>query len=222
MPEDQLKGKAKQILNIADEELLNEFAISINGVGSCAQVIGQVEALNQNENETVRGIIDWDIKNNPKSNISVLAYNYAYSIENITLDPICILLLLHLEQPTSFTVESICGKSIDWQEWLLNDKLLQSSIDQFILKVLKQVNSKDSNLEYMSGKILLTDSRYLKMNGHKLEQLIKEEYPELRAFSKKGKDGELQLSIVNKSMITYTSGKFIPKVFETVLADVQK
>lgn len=222
MPEDQLKGKVKQIFNIKNEELLNEFVKSINGVGSCVQVIGQIEALDQNGNETVRGIIDWDIKNNPKSNISVLAYDYAYSIENITLDPICILLLLHLEQPTSFTVESICGESIDWQKWLLNDKLLQSSIDQFILKVLKQVNSKDSKLEYMSGKILLTDSKYLKMNGHKLEQLIKEAYPELRAFSRKGKDGELKLSIVNKSMITYTSGKLIPKVFEHVLADVQK
>ena len=62
-PKQQLIEKAMQVFKIQDEDLLNEFVVSVNGVGDCSKVIGQVEALVENENDTVRGIIDDHGKN---------------------------------------------------------------------------------------------------------------------------------------------------------------
>lgn len=222
MPEQQLKDKVTQILKIDDLELLSEFVKSINGVGNCVQVIGQVEALEQGDNETVRGIIDWDLNNKPSKYVSVLAQDYAYSIENITLDPICILLLLHTNKPDSFTMDMVCGVDIHWPEWLKDDELLQKSIDRFILKVLEKENDRQMQLSYVSGKVLLIDSTYLNMKGHPLEKLVKQKYPALNEFSRTGKDGELKYSIVTRSMINLTNGDFIPSAFEDVLSLVQK
>lgn len=222
MPEQQLKDKVRQVFNINDDTLLSEFVKSINGVGNCVQVIGQVEALDQGDNETVRGIIDWDLKNLPSKHVSVLAKDYAYSIENITLDPICILLLLHNNELESFTMDMICGSDIHWSDWLKDDDLLQESVDRFVRMVMGKENNKESQISYMSGKKLLTDSEYLNMEGHPLEKLIKEKYPALKGFARTGKDGELKYSIVSKSMINLTNGDFIPRVFEHVLSSVQK
>lgn len=222
VPSRQIIDKAKQIFNIQDETILNEYAKLLNGVGCCSQVIGQVEALVENGHETVRGIIDWDLGNKPLIGVSVLAKDYAYSIENVTLDPICILLLLHIDNLDRYPMYDICGKNIGWQYWLQDEQILQESLDRFILKVLGKENKKDSHLIYMSGIKLLTDCEYLHMNGHELEILVKEAYPQLISYCKKRKDGELKFSIVNKSMIALTDGKFIPLVYEEVLAAVQK
>ncbi|EKT4489581.1 ATP-binding protein [Shewanella algae] len=222
MPKQQLIDKAKQILGVKEEVALNEFIESINGVGNCVQVIGQVEALAENDNNTVRGIIDWDLKNKPTENVAVFASEYSYSIENVTLDPICMLLLLHIEKPESMTISDICGENVHWSDWLKDKTLLQESVDRFIFKVLGRDNNKDQNLSYVSGMDLKTDSEYLKMNGHDLERHLKKVYAGLNAFCKKGKDGELKCSIVNRSMINLTNGDFIPSVYENVIADVQK
>jgi hypothetical protein len=60
------------------------------------------------------------------------------------------------------------------------------------------------------------------MKGHQLEKLIKEKYGALNEFSRTGKEGELKYSIVSKSMVNLTNGRFIPSVFEHVLSLVQK
>jgi len=220
MPKQQLIDKAKQVLGITDESTLNAFVESLNGIGNCVQVVGQVEALV--DNDSVRGIIDWDLKNVPSNGILVLAEGYAYSIENVTLDPICILLLLHIDKANDFTMSDICGSDTSWTDWLQDKQLLQESVDRYILKILGRDNKKDSSLSYVSGVDLLTDSEYLNMKGHDLETLVKAKYPELNSYCRKGKDGELKSCIVNKSMVTLTNGKFIPSVYEQVLADVQK
>jgi ABC-type cobalamin/Fe3+-siderophores transport system ATPase subunit len=159
MPEQQLKDKVKQILKIDDENLLNEFIKSINGVGNCVQVVGQVEALEQGDNKTVRGIIDWDLKNKPSKQVSVLAPDFSYSIENITLDPICILLLLHTNKPDLFTMPLICGVELHWLDWLNDSELLQESVNRFIFKVLGDDNNKGVELSYVSGKTLFDNER---------------------------------------------------------------
>ncbi|WP_323933827.1 AAA family ATPase [Aeromonas hydrophila] len=222
LPKQQIIDKATQILDINDMHLLDEFATSLIGVGNCVQVIGQVDALVENEHDTVRGIIDWDLKNKPSAHISILAKGYAYSIENITLDPICILLLLHIDYSETYSIYDICGSNVSWRDWLQDEELLQESVDRYILKVLDRENNKDSHLKYISEVILLTDREYLEMNGHKLEMLVKNKYPQLRSYCRKGRDGELKITIVNKSMISLTGGEYIPKVYEEVLASVQK
>lgn len=222
LPKQQIIDKAKQLLNINDGDVLEEFAKSLIGVGDCSQVIGQVEALVENEHDTVRGIIDWDLKNEDLAYVSVLAKEYAYSIENITLDPICILLLLHIDHAGHYSMPDICGHDVSWSDWLQDGILLQESVNRFIKRVLDKESNQDASLEYISAASLLTDSEYLKMNGHALERLVINKYPQLRNYCRRGKDGELKNTIVNKSMISLTNCKFIPKAYETVFNLVQK
>ncbi|WP_272968640.1 AAA family ATPase [Alteromonas australica] len=222
MPKQQIIDKAKQVLSIDDISLLNDFVKELNGIGNCVQVVGQVESLVENENPYVRGIIDWDTTNSPSGKVSVLAQDYAYSIENVTLDPISILLMLHVDKPEYLKMTDICGSNIHWSDWLKDRDLLQEAIDRFVLNILGRENERDSKIEYISGMSLLTDSEYLVMNGHSLEVLVKEKYSGLKAFCKRGKDGELKYSIVTKSMINLTKGAFIPSVYEQVFYEVQK
>ncbi|HFI5644063.1 TPA: AAA family ATPase [Raoultella planticola] len=222
MPEQHLIDKVKSKLGIYDDDVLKDFIDSVNGAGNCVQVISQVEALQENENITVRGIIDWDLKNKPTEVIKVLASGQAYSIENITLDPICLLLLMHVDQPNSMTIKNICGEDIHWQEWLKNKSLLQKSIDQFIMTVFGKDNNKLAEACYFSGMKLKTDSDLLKMRGHDLEAIIKEKYKALKSFSRKGGDGELKCAVVNRAMINLTNCDFIPVYFEEVFSEIQK
>ncbi|TOG01998.1 hypothetical protein CGJ15_07930, partial [Vibrio parahaemolyticus] len=120
------------------------------------------------------------------------------------------------------TMPDICGSEVNWIEFIENENLLQASVDRFIFKVLGRDSNKDAVLAYTSGVKLHTDSEYLRMNGHALERKIKEKYPELNAYCKKGRDGDLKCTIVNKAMITLSSCKFIPIEYEKVIADVQK
>nr|WP_269117334.1 AAA family ATPase [Psychrobacter sp. Ps6] len=218
VPVKQIEDKVKQILRVDDSNRIQEFLQAVNGVGSCSHVIGQVHALAEIGNNSVRGIIDWDRSNRSDSEIVVLGEDYAYSIENIALDPICIMLLLHMNKPDKFTMV----ENISWVAWLKDIELLQASLDKFILKVLGRENNKNANISYLSGIKLLTDIEYLTQQGHSLEKIVKQNYPQLNAFSKSGKDGELKWEIVQKSMITYTDCEFIPKEFESAISAVQK
>lgn len=222
MPVKQIEDKVKQIFRIDDSGLIQEFLQAVNGVGSCSHVIGQVHALTESGNNSVRGIIDWDGSNRSGCKVVVLGENYAYSIENIALDPICIMLLLHMNKPDKFTMVDVCGKNISWSAWLKDTELLQFSLDKFILKVLGRENNKDATISYFSGIKLLTDAEYLTQQGHSLEKIVKQNYPQLNAFSKSGKDGELKWEIVQRSMITYTDSEFIPIAFESAISAVQK
>ncbi len=76
VPVQQLKDKAKQVLGVSSEKLLDDFVESVNGVGNCIQVIGQVEALEQTGNKSVRGVVDWDLKNTALQNVSVLGEGF--------------------------------------------------------------------------------------------------------------------------------------------------
>jgi hypothetical protein len=221
MPEQLLKDKAKQFLGIDDPVRIQEFVDGVNGVGSCVHVLGQVDALVKNDNETVRGIIDWDLTNHDQNKVSVLAKGVAYCIENLVLDPICIQLLLLIDRPDDFTVEDICGEKVVWQEWLDDANLLQSSVDGYIKNVMGRENLRDVEMTYFSGVAVLTDSEYMLHPGHPLEEKILKAYPMLNGYKKRGKDGEIKQVIVQKAMIFLSEGRFIPTPLVDVISSVQ-
>lgn len=218
MPQQHIKDKVKQILSISDDKKIDIFIEAINGSGNCSQVIGQVQALIEKGNKSVRGIIDRDKNNKSCQNIAVLGEGQAYSIENFVLDPICIMLLLHFEHSNIFTITSYCGEDVHFTAWLQRPDLLQNSLDRFISNVLKRENKRDSDMVYSCGLSLKTDSDYLDKQGHELENIVRDTYPQLKKYSK---EGELKKCIVEKAMIILTDGKFIPKAFESAFSRVQ-
>ncbi|WP_157937772.1 AAA family ATPase [Vibrio splendidus] len=221
-PSELIRQKLSQILNINNPDLVEEFVQSINGVGCCSKVYGQVESLVNSGNSTVRGIVDWDLSNQSNEHVSVLASNYAYAIENLAFDPVAVLILLHLDCDDHFTMSDICGEDVYWQDWLDDQHLVQTSIDRYLNKVLKSDNAQDINFNYFSGCTYLGDKRYFELKGHNLESKILAAYPQLKRFRKQNKDGAIKEAVVTKGMIKLTRGKFIPKAFEEVLAAVQK
>jgi hypothetical protein len=203
-----------------DEELVSKVVAAINGVGSCAHVYGAVESFAEGSSKYVRGVVDWDLHNRPKPGVVVFAEDYAYTTENVGLDPISILLLLHVDQSDKYPIVDLCGESVHWSEWVERSDLLQVSLDRYLERVIKSPNNQDVEIEYVSGVRLLTDSRYLRMRGE-LEGLVIAAYPSLNSYIGNGAKKDLKYTVVTKSMITFTGGKFIPVQFVRLFKDLQ-
>lgn len=217
---DGMSTALKSMFGIDDPVQIKAFVDSVNGVGSCSHVTESVKILVEANNRHVRGLIDWDGKNRPTDYVVVLAKDYAYTIENIALDPIAVLLMLHNYKNDYYPMEKICGANVDWLDWLKSEQLLQVAVDNFILKVLGVVNLKDSNLEYCSGLVLKTDRRYL-MCGSELESKVIKAYPQLNSFIKTGRDKDLKFSVVKNSMVGLGRGDFIPVYFKDAFLQLQ-
>lgn len=221
VPAEYVEQKLRQILAINDQGKINEFMLAINGGGNCDQVFGMVNSLNANGASMVRGLVDWDTKNQPTSTVKVFAHDYAYAIENVFLDPLSLLLQLHLKEPKKYSIQSFCGVDCKLKEWIGSEVLLQSSIDHYIKLILGDENKKDDPITYMSGISLRTDRRYLRMKGKDLERLVIERIPGVKGLSNHQGDGALKHAIVIKAMIAASSGELIPQLIEDVFAALQ-
>lgn len=221
LPKNQIIECLNSALKINEPEKVEAFFKAINGVGSCSHVYGSVEALIEEGNTTVRGIVDWDEKNKSAKGVSVLAEEIAYTVENLALDPINITMLLNYNNPDIYSSTEICGSDTHWQDWGKSTKLLQDVTDWYINKILDRPNSKDMSIEYLCGVSIKTDSEYLKRSGHDYEAIVLEKFPQLRRLLRTQKSGELKIAIAHKGMIGLTDGKFIPKLFEELFVSLK-
>lgn len=203
-----------------DDELVSKVVAAINGVGSCAHVYGAVESFAENSSKYVRGVVDWDLHNKPKPGVVVFAEGYAYTTENVGLDPISILLLLHMDKSDKYPVVDLCGEAVLWGEWVKRSDLLQVSLDRYLERVMESPNNKDMEIEYVSEIRLLTDRRYLRMGGE-LEGRVIAAYPSLKSYIGNGAKRDLKYTVVTKSMITLMGGKFIPVQFVRLFKELQ-
>lgn len=223
VPEESLRNKLRQILDITDDALVNSFVNAINGEGDCVKVVASVESLSSDGATNVRGIVDFDKRNYARPvNVKTLANNYAYSIENLSLDPINIINLLNSKDDKKYSLEEISGENVSFNVWLKRKDLLQNSVDWYIAKVLGRESKRDADLEYVSGLSLKTDKEYLLHNGHDLEdKLVKDIFNELKGFFLRQNQSTLKVSIAKTSMRKLDGG-FIPKKFLDVILEVQK
>lgn len=216
---DTLSFCLKEIFEIVDEKKINQFYESVNGGGDYGQVTGYVESLQGKGSRTVRGIVDWDMGNKPKKGIIVHAYEYAYTLENVLLDPVCIMYLLHMENPDKYKVISYCNEEVRLEDWLGDDKLLQVSVDRFVEGLLGFDDAARSDLTYVSGKVLTIDARYLLSDGHQLKGVIVRRYEELKRFDRR--DGGLLVELA-KTMTMKIGKGFVPKSIERALFELQQ
>ncbi|KRP65985.1 AAA family ATPase [Pseudomonas orientalis] len=203
-----------------DGDLCSKMVDAINGVGSCAHVYGAVESFAEFSSKYVRGVVDWDLHNKPKPGIVVFANGYAYTTENIGLDPISILLMLHMDKGDDYSIFNLCGEGVSWGEWLERLDLLQVSLDRYLERVLNSPNNRDAEIEYVSGLRLLTDIRYLHM-GSELEGVVLTAYPGLRSYIGNGAKKDLKYTVVTKSMLKLTGGRLIPVQFVQLFKELQ-
>ncbi|NVZ96756.1 AAA family ATPase [Pseudomonas sp. D6002] len=212
--------EAMHSLVTEDEELISRVVAAINGVGSCAHVYAAVESFTDNSSKYVRGVVDWDLHNKPEPGVVVFAEGYAYTTENIGLDPISILSLLHLDKYDDYPIASLCGEDVRWDDWVKRLDLLQVSLDRYLERVIGTPNNRDVEIGYVSGVRLLTDSRYLRMGGE-LEGRVIAAYPGIKSYIGNGAKKDLKYTVVTKSMLKLLGGRFIPIQFVQLFKELQ-
>ncbi len=150
----------------------------------CDKVISIVDSLSQNGNNTVFGLLDWDLKKSSRQRIHVLAEDKRYAVENCIYDPLAMIaLLLHTPEskqhvatlglPENTTFVSFVN--MDWTS-------LQATVDALAEKITGKVgNDPTDSVEYFGGHSLTLPRAYLQMQGHQLEEKIVSAFPELKA-----------------------------------------
>ncbi|NWB72591.1 ATP-binding protein [Pseudomonas sp. G5001] len=212
--------EAMKSLVSSDEELISNVVAAINGVGSCAHVYGAVNSFTDPSSKYVRGVVDWDLKNKPEPGVIVFAKDYAYTTENVALDPISILLLLHMDKESEYSIFNLCGENVSWTDWMGRPDLLQISLDRYLERILGCQNSKDAELTYISGVQLRTDKQYLLM-GEGLEKRVIAAYNGLKSYIGNGPKKDLKYTVVTKSMLKMSGGRFIPIQFAHLFKELQ-
>ncbi|MEQ5817439.1 AAA family ATPase [Marinobacter sp. NFXS11] len=184
-------------------DVLPEFLPPHTHTGSnCSDVISIVKNLRDKGNDRVYGLIDFDMKNRPESQIIILGNETRYAIENFVFDPFFLgVYLIHknFAQPSDVGLDS-CFSYVDVV------KLISKSHDD----AQKIVDAVESNLssrvtlsgkvsvELLSGKSLSIDSFFIKSNGHDLEKTVKDVWPVLNSVrSNNGGDKTLKKEIIS-------------------------
>ncbi|UPF02883.1 ATP-binding protein [Pseudomonas mosselii] len=219
MPIAQVEAKIKQHLGRVEISDVKKISEELNGVGDCGQVIAMVQALSQAGNLTVRGVVDWDLKNKPGPNIVVSGYGVFYTIENIMLNPVYLLRLLYGHDPLKYPLSRYCGREVSLREWMDDIDLLQTSVDNFILEFTCENSKRNSELRFLGGHALLLDEGYLLRDGHGLMKEIVGKYRELNAFYKR--DGDVLFSLV-KAMVDDFGWRHVPCSFEETFSALQR
>lgn len=157
-------------------------------VATCDQVKKIVHTLRKSGNRFVFGIIDWDTKNKSDKGVKVLGEGDRYSIESYIFDPLMVGALLLREKAIEQTDLGLGEGTIFNQFKDFENDTLQKITDFVVDKVfgndpnLKKEDCVESEL--INGKIISIPKHYLHHNGHQLEKIILEAFPELNKIKK--------------------------------------
>jgi ABC-type multidrug transport system ATPase subunit len=218
MKSGQVADKLRQHFGDISNELIESFSDSLNGVGNSGQVEAMVHSLVGMGNRSVKGVIDWDVKNVPSNGVSVLGYKLFYTLENILLNPIYVVRLLYRLQPRLYDLERFCGISLSVEDWMGNQELLQKTVDSFIAEVLGEGTAGCTEIQFLSGESLSVRSDYLLHQGHKLQDAVVEKYPELKSCGR-GEGGLLME--LTRVMVDDFGWRFVPQTFDGLFGELQ-
>lgn len=169
-------------------------------ISNCGQVISITKALRAAGNRFVWGIIDWDTKNDSSEYVEVLGNGKRYSIENYILDPIFVSLLLYREKMVSNEDLGLEANEnyMNIKKW--DNSKIQLIADYTINKVkdkLQPTSETKISTQLINGYEIKIPDWYLHHQGHNLENLILEVFPQLNAI-KKNREEALKLAILEK------------------------
>ena len=157
---------------------------SSNGA-NCDEVSGIVNALRGIGNDLVYGIKDFDNKNHSSDFILVLGEDKRYAIDNYIFDPIYVGFLLVREN--IIKTENIDGlPSITYVALSkLKYEEVQILVD-YIIKELGLWSDNTVNYDVQDGKTFKATSEYFTIQGHSLEEKIKDKWPKLKSIARGG------------------------------------
>jgi hypothetical protein len=200
---------------------LNFISSGLKDSGSCEQVKEIVRKLRDSGSRTTYGIIDWDGKNCGNEYIRVLGKECRHSIENYILDPLLIATFLFREK---WIERSDIG--LDENETYINiakfNSIRLQDIADFVISKIKVNFSPDAGEEtkglcqYMNGESINLPIWLLRIQGHKLEEVMKNTFQELHRFKK---EGQLKYEIFSKVVDDIPA--LLPKDFIPLFHEIQ-
>ncbi|MBL1220202.1 AAA family ATPase [Chryseobacterium sp. L7] len=193
-------------------------------VSNCDQVIKITKVLRIYGNKSVWGIIDWDLKDTVPSEeyVKVLGFKERYSIENYLLDPLLLSILLWHERILGSEKFEFNEDKRYPEVSIFDESHFQLMIDKVVSDIDK--NRKDNNnselIEYqLLNKFSLKIPKwYCEIQGHELEDLIIETYPELKKIRKKEPD--LKKAIIH--LVIEDFPNLVPVELFNILESLQK
>lgn len=170
-------------------------------VSNCEQVENITNILRDSGNKFVWGIIDWDLKEKTRNDfVKILGKKNRYSIENYIFDPLLVgALLLSQKIIKKSDVDLMNGETFIDMRSFKEEKL--QKISDFVISKIRDKFSPESE-EFQECKLLNEKSInipiwYLQMQGHKLEEIIINSFPELNSI-KRGREEALKIEVLDK------------------------
>jgi ABC-type cobalamin/Fe3+-siderophores transport system ATPase subunit len=205
---------------LVPEISINFISSGVGGSGSCEQVKEIVNALTSYGNRSIYGIIDWDLRNIGNEYVKVLGKDKRHSIENYIFDPILLAAFLHRERYIDRAQIGL-NREDRYTDFSGFDNIRLQAIANFIVDqvMMKAGIHADSNLqeiEYVGGRKVNLPTRFFTIQGHELEDIVKEIFPQLKRYRR---EGELKSEIINKVIDDIPD--FIPKEILSVLSEIQ-
>ena len=166
---------------------LNFISSGVAGIGNCDQVVDIVKKLTGFGNKFIFGIIDWDKKNTPDEHILVLGEGERYSLENYIFDPILLCALLLSERIITRHDLGLQNNETYPEFKNLPAKQLQFMADFIVSKVSDKfdtTNASRRKVIYANDLYVEVPEWYLHHQGHSLEAIVKENFPQLNKFNR--------------------------------------
>lgn len=166
--------------------------------GGCDNVKRVVRELVASGNDSVFGLVDWDLTNTGENRIIVLASDNRYAIENCLLDPLLVgALAVRTDREWTQNIGLASGKGYsDLKD--LSDVECQEIIDTVERRVLGlSIGDRFEarrTVEYVGGNVAQVSIPYLTMPGHELEVRVKESFPILKQYHNQG---QLLMSLID-------------------------
>jgi AAA15 family ATPase/GTPase len=198
---------------------LNFISSGVAGQGNCNQVKEVVNQLCWGGNRTVYGIIDWDLNNHGNERVKVLGKGNRYSIENYIFDPLLLTAFLLREKWIERSVVGI-NDNETYIHFPTFDNTRLQLVANFILDKVRayappQAEGNKQQCEYISGQIINLPEWFLQIQGHHLEDTLKEIFPELKRFRQEGQlKREILLKVVDD--IPQLLSKDFISLFQTI------
>ncbi|MEM6500427.1 MAG: ATP-binding protein [Cyanobacteria bacterium P01_C01_bin.89] len=185
---------------------------------NCDQVKEVVKALNEFGNDSIYGVVDWDLREKESERIKVIGQSSRYSIENFILDPLAIITFLVREKHSMGRMFGLKegeihsdikrldnGRLQDMANLLVekvktsisSTQLPSSKEDNHLIAARKAIDDDDSLREcsYYGGISINIPNWFLRIQGHFLEKTLKDAFKPLCSCRR---ENDLKSEIINK------------------------
>jgi hypothetical protein len=182
----------------------------------CEQVKRVVRSLEEADNHSVYGLIDWDGINTPSTRIKVLAHGIRNGLEDCLYDPLLVACLIARDVPDRVEAISLKPRAGINQLKGLSSVRLQEIVNAVETLVLGIGTTPTIVCKYPGDLALKLSETYLELDDHTLEEKLVTALPALKKYAQRA--GGLLLHLVDDVLPDFP--EYIPLDFVDVFVQL--